>query len=169
VSRDGGTFAFGGATYRGSLAGLTLNKPIVASSSTGGGYVDVAADGGVFNFGSVGFYGSLGGSTVHTPPAPPAPVTAPASAYGLSSYQIAAWDRVNLCEEGGNWSVNGAVFAGGLGMSRANWAQFNTFGFTGNAAYASPLQQIRVAVAFANYYYGNPDWAPDQNGCGGGY
>ena len=70
-----------------------------------------------------------------------------------------------MCEEGGDWSVNGSVFAGGLGMSQANWNQFNTFGFPSNAAYASPLQQIRVAVAFATHYYGNPDWAPDQNGC----
>ena len=40
---------------------------------------------------------------------------------------------------------------GGLGMSHANWNQFNTFGFPSDAAYASPLQQIRVAVAFASY------------------
>ena len=80
--------------------------------------------------------------------------------YGLTSYQIAAWDRVNICEEGGNWYVNGSVFAGGLGMTRANWAQFNTFGFPSNAAYATPLQQIRVAVAFAVHYYGNPNCGP---------
>ena len=40
--------------------GCRLNKPIVATSATRGGYLDVAADGGVFNFGSVGYYGSLG-------------------------------------------------------------------------------------------------------------
>ena len=123
----------------------------------------------MFNFGSVGFYGSLGASTVYTPPPPPAAGTRPVVDYGLSSYQINAWSKVNMCEEGGNWYVNGSVFAGGLGMSRANWNQFNTFGFSSNAAYASPLQQIRVAVAFATHYYGNPNWAPDQNGCSGGY
>ena len=74
-----------------------------------------------------------------------------------------------MCEEGGDWSVNGSVFAGGLGMSRANWNQFNTFGFPGDAAQASPLQQIRVAVAFATRYWGNPNAAPDQHGCSGGY
>jgi hypothetical protein len=123
----------------------------------------------VFTFGSVGYFGSLGGSTVYSPPAPPPPTPAPVVDYGLSQYQINAWERVNMCEEGGNWNVNGAVFAGGLGMSRANWNQFNSFGFPSNAAYASPLQQIRVAVAFATYYYGNPNSAPDQNGCTGGY
>ena len=170
VSKDGGTYAFGGASFEGSLGGLPLNKPVVGTSSTAGGYLDVASDGGVFTFGSIGFYGSLGGSTVYTPPAPADQVAAAAqSDYGLSSYQIAEWDRVNVCEEGGNWHVEGAVYAGGLGMSRANWNQFNIFGFPGDAAEASPLQQIRVAVAFATHYYGNPDAAPDQNGCTGGY
>jgi hypothetical protein len=96
-------------------------------------------------------------------------VAAPGLPYGLTSYQVGAWDKVNICEEGGNWYVDGSVFAGGLGMSRANWGQFNTFGFPGNAANATPLQQIRVAVAFATHYYGDPNWAPDQNGCAGGY
>jgi hypothetical protein len=173
VADNGGAFAFGGAEFGGSLAALHLNKPIVATSSTRNGYIDIGSDGGVFNFGAVGYYGSLGAATVYTPPPPPpppAPIAPPVLIdYGLSSYQIAAWDRVNICEEGGNWYVNGSVYAGGLGMSRANWNQFNTFGFPSDAAYATPLQQIRVAVAFATYYTGNPDWAPDQNGCGGGY
>ena len=164
VSSDGGTYAFGGATFRGSLAGNPLNKPIVGSSSTTGGYVDVAADGGVFNFGSVAFSGSLGGSTLSAPPAPPAVVD-----YGLTPGQIAAWERVSICEESGNWHVDGSAFSGGLGMSHANWNQFNTFGFPGNAANASKLQQIRVAVAFATHYFGSPNAAPDQNGCTGGY
>ena len=142
MAADGGTFAFGGATFRGAISNQPLNKPIVATSSTGGGYVDVAADGGVFNFGSVGYYGSLGGSTLFVPPATAA-ATVDAS-YGLSAGQIAAWQHVNMCEEGGNWHVEGSVFAGGLGMSRANWSQFNTFGFPADGAAASPLQQIRV-------------------------
>ena len=140
-----------------------------APRPTANGYLDVASDGGVFNFGSVGYYGSLGAATVYTPPPPPVALAPPGLPYGLTSYQMAAWDRVNMCEEGGNWNVDGPVFAGGLGMSRANWAQFNTFGFPGNAAYATPYQQIRVAVAFATYYYGSPNAAPDQDGCSGGY
>ncbi len=96
-----------------------------------------------------------------TPPNPPSPI--------ISSYQIAEWEHVNECEEGGNWAVDGAIYSGGLGFSHANWDQFNTFGYPSDAAYATPEQQITVAVAFATYYYHNPDWAPDQGGCTGGY
>ena len=167
VSTDGGTFAFGGASFDGSLPGLPLNKPIMGTSSTGGGYLDVAADGGVFNFGAVGYYGSLGGTTLYTPPAP-APVAAAAD-YGLTAGQIAAWDRVNVCEEGGDWDVDGSGLRRRARHEPGQLDQFNTFGFPSNAACATPLQQIRVAVAFATHYYGNPDAAPDQDGCGGGY
>ena len=40
---------------------------------------------------------------------------------------------------------------------------------TADAADATPDEQIRVAVAFATYYMGGPNAAPDQNGCDGGY
>ncbi len=134
-------------------------------SSTTTGYVTVASDGGIFSFGGVGFYGSLGGSTV----AGPSARAIGGSVDGLTSAQIAAWTRVNLCEEGGVWNVDGSEFSGGLGMSHANWDQFNTFGYPADAADATPDEQIRVAVAFATSYWGNPDAAPDQNGCTGGY
>jgi hypothetical protein len=65
--------------------------------------------------------------------------------------------------------VDGPVYSGGLGFSHANWARFNTFGYPADAADATPDEQIRVAVAFATYYMGGPNAAPDQNGCDGGY
>lgn len=82
---------------------------------------------------------------------------------------MAEWGRVNRCEEGGNWHVDGAKYSGGLGFTLANWAQFNTFGYPSDAALATPEQQVRVAVAFAIHYYGSAYAAPDQSGCGGGY
>jgi len=72
-----------------------------------------------------------------------------------------------MCEEGGAWNVSGSQFSGGLGFSHANWNQFNTFGYPADAAAATPDQQIRVAVAFATHYWGDPNAAPDQNGCSG--
>ncbi len=163
VSADGGVFTFGGASFYGSTGGKPLNKPIITMASAAPGYITVAADGGVFAFGGSGFYGSLGGSTV-VEPAP-----AVVAGDGVTDFQRAAWSRVNMCEEGGVWNVQGPVYSGGLGFSHANWNQFNTFGYPSNAAYATPEQQIRVAVAFATHYWGNPNAAPDQHGCTGGY
>jgi hypothetical protein len=165
VAADGGVFDFGGAVYDGSYGGHHLNRPMIGMASTTAGYLTVASDGGIFTFGSSGFYGSLGGSTVGSPAAS----VAGATGDGVTNFQRAAWDRVNMCEEGGVWNVNGPVYSGGLGFSHANWNQFNTFGYPANAANATPEQQIRVAVAFAVRYWGNPNAAPDQNGCSGGY
>ena len=163
VSSGGGVFAYHGAAFYGSTGGLHLNQPVIGTASTPGGYLSVAADGGIFAFGRAGYFGSLGGSTVRQAPA----AAAAQANYGLTTYQIGLWDHVNMCEEGGVWDVDGPRFAGGLGFTRANWAAFNTFGFPSDAADASPLQQIRVAVAFAEAYWGSPNAAPDEHGCAG--
>ncbi len=165
VASDGGVFTFGGATFLGSTGGQHLNKPMIGISPTGSGYLTVASDGGVFTFGNAGFYGSLAGSTVFSPLAQAHGV----GADGVTDFQRQAWFRVNMCEEGGLWNVDGPVYSGGLGFSHANWAAFNTFGYPADAAHATAEQQIRVAVAFAVRYWGNPDAAPDQHGCSGGY
>lgn len=103
------------------------------------------------------------------PPPPPTPVATTPTALGITPAQIAAWSKVDICEEGGNWHVVGAVYSGGLGFSNVNWTTLNTFGFPATAAAATPDQQVRVAVAFAVRYYGTPNAAPDQPRCGGGY
>jgi len=62
VASDGGIFAFGDASFYGSMGGRTLNRPVVGMASTpdGKGYWEVASDGGIFTFGDAGFYGSKG-------------------------------------------------------------------------------------------------------------
>src|SRR5664280_2643361 len=165
AASDGAVYAFGGAGFYGSTGGLPLNKPVIGMSAIEDGYVTVASDGGIFSFGGAGFYGSLGGSTLSSSSGSGTTT----SADGVTDYQRAAWDRVNICEQGGRWDVRGSLFSGGLGFSDANWSQFNSFGYPASAANATPEQQIRVAVAFAARYWGNPDAAPDQHGCGGGY
>ncbi len=165
ATADGGVLDFGGAEFHGSTAGIPLDKPVIGLSSTKSGYVTVASDGGIFTFGAAGFFGSLGGSTVGGVSTQPQGTVLD----GITSLQRAAWTRVNMCEEGGAWNVEGSVYSGGLGFSRANWDEFNTFGYPSDAAAATPDEQIRVAVAFAVRYWGNPDAAPDQNGCSGGY
>jgi hypothetical protein len=165
VASDGGVFAFGGAPFLGSTGGQHLNKPMIGISGTEAGYLTVASDGGVFAFGYTGFFGSLAGSTVFSRTVEALGV----GADGVTDFQRQAWFRVNMCEEGGLWNVDGAVYSGGLGFSHANWAAFNTFGYPADAARATAEQQIRVAVAFAVRYWGNPNAAPDQHGCSGGY
>jgi hypothetical protein len=163
---DGSIYTFGLTQFFGSTSGQHLNQPIVAMNATpdGKGYWLVAADGGIFTFGDARFYGSLGGSTLSHPL-----VSANLSDDGVTPAQIAAWDKVNVCEEGGRWNVDGPVYSGGLGFSHQNWNRFNTFGYPADAANATPNEQIRVAVAFAVVYLGGPNNAPDQHGCSGGY
>ena len=61
AAADGGVFAFGDATFGGSLAGTHFNAPVVGISvdPSTGGYRLVGADGGVFAYGAP-FYGSHG-------------------------------------------------------------------------------------------------------------
>ena len=69
VASDGGIFAFGDASFEGSMGSHHLNEPIVAMAPThdGLGYWLVASDGGVFAFGDAAFEGSLGSSSTTSP------------------------------------------------------------------------------------------------------
>ncbi len=71
IGADGGVFAYGDATYYGSLPGMkiTPNQPIVGAALTadGKGYYLVGKDGGVFTFGDAQFYGSTGAIKLNAP------------------------------------------------------------------------------------------------------
>jgi hypothetical protein len=69
VASDGGVFAFGDATFNGSMGGTPLNAPVVGMAATpdGRGYWLAAADGGVFSFGSAPFEGSMGAMSMNAP------------------------------------------------------------------------------------------------------
>ena len=68
VSSTGSVFSFGEPGY-GSLAGDTLNRPIVGAAATpdGRGYWLVGADGGIFSFGDAAFRGSTGNLELAAP------------------------------------------------------------------------------------------------------
>ena len=68
VASDGGIFAFGDASFHGSMGGQPLARPVVGMAATpnGRGYWEVASDGGLFAFGA-GFYGSMGGQPLSRP------------------------------------------------------------------------------------------------------
>ena len=85
---------------------------------------------------------------------PPAPVVLDS----VTPAQRAAWSRVASCEEGGNWEADGPRFSGGLGITRANWANYGGLQYAPSAAQATPDQQIMVAERILY----SP---PDQYGC----
>ena len=65
----GGVYAYGDAPFKGSLGGVTIDKPVVgiAATASGKGYWLVASDGGIFCFGDAGFDGSTGNITLNKP------------------------------------------------------------------------------------------------------
>ena len=95
----------------------------------------------------------------------PAPASAPAPVPAgpvdtVTPGQRAAWERVALCEEGGDWSADGGRFSGGLGITRANWTAYGGGAYAPEGAMATEDQQIMVAEHI------EPS-APDQYGCHG--
>jgi hypothetical protein len=55
------------------------------------------------------------------------------------------WDGIARCETGGNWSMHGASFSGGLGFYNGTWNAFGGRQFAANAGDASREEQIVVA------------------------
>jgi len=90
----------------------------------------------------------------------PAPAPTPAPVDTVTPAQRAAWERVAMCEEGGNWQADGPRFSGGLGITRANWAAYGGLQYAPSGAQATPDQQIMVAQRIQGT-------VPDQYGCRG--
>jgi hypothetical protein len=62
------------------------------------------------------------------------------------------WDGIARCETGGNWSMHGASFSGGLGFYNGTWSAFGGRQFASNAGDASREEQIVVAErVYASY------------------
>jgi hypothetical protein len=104
AAADGGLFAFGNATFYGSMGGHPLNQPIVGMASTpdGKGYWLVASDGGIFAFGDAAYFGSTGGHPLNQPIVG---MVATPSGHG---YWLVASD-------GGIFAFGDAVFGGSMG------------------------------------------------------
>jgi resuscitation-promoting factor RpfB len=75
------------------------------------------------------------------PPPPPAPPGAPSDGY---------WDRMAMCETGGNWAhyPNG-TYTGGLGIYNGTWLTWGGGEFAPRAGLATREQQIAVANRIA--------------------
>ncbi len=104
----------------------------------------------------------LSGHAVGIKEAPPV-VTAPpvpTIVDTVTPAQRAAWERVAVCEEGGDWHADTYRFSGGLGITRANWDAYGGLRYASEGAEATPDQQIMVAERIQAY-------PPDQDGCHG--
>lgn len=99
---------------------------------------------------------------VTTTTAPSAPVTLSTDPSIVTDADRAAWQKVAICEEGGDWTVQGSVYSGGLGMLNSTWVAYGGLEFAPNAGLATIDQQIIVAKRIQT----NP---PDQNGCSGSW
>jgi hypothetical protein len=62
------------------------------------------------------------------------------------------WDGIARCETGGNWSMHGASYSGGVGFYNGTWNSFGGRQFAANAGSATREQQIVVAErVYARY------------------
>src|SRR5581483_757691 len=106
---DGGVFAFGDATFFGSVGGQKLNAPILGltATPTGEGYWLLGADGGIFSFGDADFFGSTGSIRLNRP------IVGMAAARGGDGYWLVASD-------GGIFTFGKAGFFGSTGSVRLN-------------------------------------------------
>jgi len=59
--------------------------------------------------------------------------------------RTAIWDRLAQCETGGNWSMRGDRYSGGVGFYNGTWDAFGGREFAENAGRATREQQIVVA------------------------
>jgi hypothetical protein len=91
---------------------------------------------------------------------PYTPTAVPVSGDTVTPSERAAWERVAVCEEGGNWSADNGSFSGGLGITRTNWIAFGGAAYAPEGAMATPDEQIMVAERIQST-------APDQDGCHG--
>jgi hypothetical protein len=67
------------------------------------------------------------------------------------------WDGIAQCETGGNWSMRGSTYSGGLGFYNGTWTSFGGRQFAANAGQASREQQIVVAER-VHAAYGLSGW-----------
>jgi hypothetical protein len=65
--------------------------------------------------------------------------------------RTAVWDRIAQCETGGDWSMQGSRYSGGVGFANSTWNAFGGREFAPNAGLATREQQIVVAERVRDY------------------
>jgi hypothetical protein len=73
------------------------------------------------------------------------------------------WDSIAQCETGGNWSMQGSSYSGGVGFANTTWNGFGGREFAPNAGQATREQQIVVAERVYDRY-GLSGWGCKAHG-----
>jgi resuscitation-promoting factor RpfB len=96
------------------------------------------------------------GSAVGQVPISQVPVVAAvAPVHYIGSKADPRWEEIAQCETGGNWSMVGSTYSGGLGIYNGTWNAFGGQQFASNPGYATREQQIIVAERIrARYGFG---------------
>lgn len=68
------------------------------------------------------------------------------------------WQRVAICEVGGNWKMVGPVYSG-IGFMNSTWNEYGGVVYAPRAGEASEDAQIVIGMRVTR------DWVPDQDGC----
>ncbi|MDA8315279.1 MAG: transglycosylase family protein [Actinomycetota bacterium] len=87
-------------------------------------------------------------STASPAPAPQSTPTTYTPAATSSASTLPAgtpWETVARCETGGDWSMEGPVYSGGLGMLASTWAGYGGLAFAPSAGQATPAEQVTIA------------------------
>jgi len=84
---------------------------------------------------------------------------ADAVAVGVTVAQLRAeWQRVAVCEVGGNWAMTGPRYSG-IGILNTTWYEYGGRRFAPLAGDATRDEQIVIGMRVTR------DWVPDQDGC----
>ena len=73
------------------------------------------------------------------------------------------WNRVAICETGGNWKMHGSRYSGGIGFRNDVWLEYGGGKYGHYANEATPEQQVLIARAI-QARAGVPNFVPDQDG-----
>lgn len=97
----------------------------------------------------------------HTPTARAA---VPKVTHLVSPDVMKLWNRVAVCETGGNWQMHGSRYSGGIGFRNDVWLEYGGGKYGHYANEATPEEQVTIARAI-QARAGVPNYVPDQNGC----
>ena len=76
----------------------------------------------------------------------------------MPAWEVQAWNMVSVCEQHGEWHVEGSRSSGGLGILNENWVRYGGLAFAPDGGQATPDEQIVVA----EHIQGSPPWWPGR-------